>query len=35
MGGAGAANPYDQAMAIEAQLRRFPYTLNVPAPPAA
>lgn len=31
---AGAANPYDQAMAIEAQLRRFPYTLNVPAPPA-
>jgi transglutaminase-like putative cysteine protease len=30
----GAASPYDQAMAIEAQLRRFPYTLNVPAPPA-
>jgi transglutaminase-like putative cysteine protease len=28
------ANPYDQATAIETYLRQFPYTLDVPAPPA-
>ena len=27
-------NPYDQATAIETYLRQFPYTLDVPAPPA-
>jgi transglutaminase-like putative cysteine protease/archaellum component FlaG (FlaF/FlaG flagellin family) len=26
-------NPYDQATAIEAYLRQYPYTLDVPAPP--
>jgi transglutaminase-like putative cysteine protease len=26
--------PYDRAVAIERYLRRFPYTLDVPAPPA-
>ena len=26
--------PYDRAVAIEAALRRLPYTLDVPAPPA-
>ena len=27
-------NPYDQAAAIETYLRQYPYTLDVPAPPA-
>lgn len=27
------SNPFDQAVAIERYLRRFPYTLDVPAPP--
>ena len=27
-------NPYDRALAIEGYLREFPYTLNLPAPPA-
>ncbi len=31
---AGAATPYDRAVAIEQELRRLPYTLDVPAPPA-
>lgn len=31
---AGAATPYDQALALEAYLRRFPYDLSVSAPPA-
>jgi transglutaminase-like putative cysteine protease len=30
---AGAANPYDQAKAIETYLRTFPYDLSVPAAP--
>lgn len=30
---AGQPTPYDQVAAIEAYLRRFPYTLDVPAPP--
>ena len=30
---ATAATPYDRALAIEAYLRRFPYTLQVPPPP--
>lgn len=30
---AGQPTPYDQAAAIEAYLRRFPYSLEVPAPP--
>ncbi|MEZ0396065.1 MAG: transglutaminase domain-containing protein [Anaerolineales bacterium] len=30
---AGQPTPYDQAAAIEAYLRRFPYNLDVPAPP--
>jgi transglutaminase-like putative cysteine protease len=30
---AGQPTPYDQAAAIEAYLRRFPYTLDVPGPP--
>lgn len=30
---AGQPTPYDQAAALEAYLRRFPYTLDVPAPP--
>ncbi len=30
---AEAASPYDKAAAIAAYLRRFPYTLDVPAPP--
>lgn len=30
---ATATTPYDQARAIEAYLRRFPYTLNLPKPP--
>jgi transglutaminase-like putative cysteine protease len=30
---AGAATPYDQALALEAYLRRFPYDLSVSAPP--
>ena len=29
----GEATPYDRAAAIEAYLRRFPYSLDVPAPP--
>lgn len=29
---AAQATPYDQAVAIEAYLREFPYTLDVPAP---
>jgi transglutaminase-like putative cysteine protease len=28
-------NPYDKARAIEAYLRNFPYSLNVPAPPSS
>jgi transglutaminase-like putative cysteine protease len=31
---AGAQNPYDKAQAIEAHLRTYPYTLDVPAVPA-
>ncbi len=31
---AGAATPYDRALAIESALRQLPYTLDVPAPPA-
>jgi transglutaminase-like putative cysteine protease len=31
---AGAATPYDAALAIEKALRALPYTLDVPAPPA-
>lgn len=31
---AGAATPYDQALALEAYLRQFPYDLSVSAPPA-
>ncbi len=31
---AAASTPYDRAVAIEAELRRLPYTLDVPAPPA-
>jgi transglutaminase-like putative cysteine protease len=27
-------NPYDRAIAIESYLRRFPYSLDVPAPPS-
>lgn len=30
----GAATPYDRAIAIESALRRMPYTLDVPEPPA-
>ena len=30
---AGAETPYDKALAIEATLRKLPYTLDVPAPP--
>ncbi|MGE5251854.1 MAG: transglutaminase-like domain-containing protein [Bacteroidota bacterium] len=30
---ASAPTPYDRARAIEGYLRRFPYTLDVPAPP--
>lgn len=30
---ADAATPYDQAQALESYLRRFPYTLDLPAPP--
>lgn len=30
---ATTANPYDRAKAIETYLRRFPYTLDLPAPP--
>jgi hypothetical protein len=30
---ATAATPYDRALEIEAYLRRFPYTLEVPPPP--
>ncbi len=30
----GKTNPYDQAAAIEAYLRQYPYSLNVPAAPA-
>ncbi len=30
---AGAETPYDKAVAIEAALRKLPYTLDVPAPP--
>jgi len=30
---AAQTTPYDQAEAIEAYLRQFPYTLDVPAPP--
>ncbi|GAB4532270.1 MAG: hypothetical protein Fur0018_20790 [Anaerolineales bacterium] len=29
-----AATPYDKAAALEAYLRTFPYTLDLPAPPA-
>lgn len=32
---AGAASPYDQALALEAYLRQFPYDLSIGAPPAA
>ncbi len=31
---AGAPTPYDQAVAIESALRKMPYTLDVPVPPA-
>lgn len=31
---AGAATPYDRAVAIEAALRAIPYSLDVPTPPA-
>ena len=31
---AGAASPYEQALAIEQYLRAFPYDLTVPPPPA-
>ncbi len=31
---AAPPTPYDRAVAIEAALRRLPYTLNVPIPPA-
>ena len=31
---AAPPTPYDRAVAIEAALRRLPYTLNVPTPPA-
>jgi transglutaminase-like putative cysteine protease len=31
---ANAATPYDQAIAIETYLRQYPYSLDVPAPPA-
>lgn len=31
---AGRTNPYDQARALERYLRQFPYTLDLPAPPA-
>lgn len=30
---AGAATPYDAAVAIERELRKIPYSLDVPAPP--
>ena len=30
---AGAETPYDKALAIEAALRKLPYTLDVPPPP--
>ncbi len=30
----GAETPYDRALAIEAALREFPYSLDVPPPPA-
>ncbi len=30
---ANAPTPFDQALAIETYLRKFPYTLEVPAPP--
>lgn len=30
---ANAATPYDRALAIETYLRKFPYSLKVPAPP--
>jgi hypothetical protein len=30
----GQSTPYDRAKAIEAYLRQFPYTLEIPAPPA-
>jgi transglutaminase-like putative cysteine protease len=32
---AGAASPYDRALALEAYLRQFPYDLSIGAPPAA
>lgn len=31
---ASKSNPYDRAVAIQTYLRQFPYTLEVPAPPA-
>lgn len=31
---AGQPDPYDKAVAIESYLRTFPYTLDVPTPPA-
>jgi transglutaminase-like putative cysteine protease len=31
---AGAATPYDQAIAIERELRKIPYSLDLPTPPA-
>lgn len=31
--GGSADNPYDRAKAIERLLRRYPYSLNLPAPP--
>jgi transglutaminase-like putative cysteine protease len=30
---AGIENPYDRALALEARLRAYPYTLDVPTPP--
>ena len=30
---AGAETPYDQALALEAFLRQYPYDLNIPLPP--
>ncbi len=31
---AGAATPYDEALALQSRLRQIPYTLAVPPPPA-
>jgi transglutaminase-like putative cysteine protease len=34
VGAASGASPYDQAQAIEAFLHQYPYSLDLPAPPA-